>query len=200
MALINLLRHSTKQTKPAKSEKIKVSLKLPKTKTLLVIPALIILLLFIVWIGLFMQIKSKEKTLVLLDKKLLNIKSSYQEIESLNKNKKELEQKLLFYQGLLENSLIWSERLSAVAGSVPAQVWLTSIYTESKPARILVIKGSATSLVESEIIASISQFVERLKKQTLFFKDFSEIKLGPILSEKKGNLSVMSFSLFCKFK
>lgn len=198
MAIINLLPDSKKQQKPSPKEKVKGLPKLPNK--LLIIPILIILLLFIAWIALVFQVKAKEKTIASLDKKLLNLKSSYRDIEILNEGKKELSEKLSFYQRTFENNLIWSEKFSSINEVIPDQIWLISVYTETKPNRILVIKGSATSLVESEIIDSISQFAERLKKESSFYKDFSEIKLGPLLSEKKGNLNIMNFSLLCKLK
>lgn len=142
----------------------------------------------------------KENAILGLDNKLSKLKSNYQEIEILNKRKGELNERLSFYQGIFEKDILWSEKLSLINAAIPPQVWLTSIYTEAKPNRILVIKGSAASSVESEIIDSISQFVDRLKKEISFSKDFAEIKLGPLVSEKKGNFNVMNFSLVCRFK
>lgn len=203
MAIINLLPNSAKKERSSIIPKRPSALKLPKiskSKPAAMLPIAVILLLLISWLTLTLQAKNKEKTIALLDKRLLDAKSNYQEIENLNGVKKELSGKLLFYQGFSENNVIWSEKLLLIGNALPAQVWLTNIYTESKPGRILIIRGSSASLIESEMIASISQFVERLKMEASFHKDFSEIKLGPLLSEKKGSLNVMSFSLFCKLK
>lgn len=198
MAIINLLPDSAKHTKVFKKAGIKIPLKVPKT--LLIISPFFILALLIMLLVLVFQVKSKEKAIVLLDKELASIKSNYKEIEALNKRKQELSERLTFYQGIFENDPRWPEKLSSINTIIPSQVWLTNIYTESKPNRILVIKGSATSTVESEIVDSISRFADRLKKEASFSKDFEEIKLGSLVSEKKGNLSLMNFSLVCKFK
>jgi len=66
--------------------------------------------------------------------------------------------------------------------------------------RTLAIKGSSTSLVEAEIMLSVTQFLENLKNDPSFSADFDEIKLGTVTTAKKGNFNVMSFSIFCKFK
>lgn len=198
MATINLLPEAEKHKKVLKEEGVKIPLKIPKP-FLLVLPPFI-LLFFIILAGLAFQVKSKKNSIAALDKKLSNLKASYQEIETLNKRKKELSDRLAFYQGLFENNILWSEKLSLINNVLPSQVWLTSIYTETKPNRILVIKGSATSSVESEIIDSISEFVDQLKKEPSFTKDIGEIKMGSLISEKKGNLSVMNFSLLCRLK
>lgn len=198
MAIINLLPYSTKHPMAFEKEKVKFLPKLPKISW--VIPGLFILSIAIVWLGLSFQVKTKEKIIASLNTKLLNLKLNSQKIETLNRNKKELNEKLSFYEEIFGNPLLWSEKFSLINVVIPEQIWLTSIYAESKPQRLLVIKGCATSLVESEIISAVSQFAERLKKESSFYKDFSEIKLGPIFLEKRGNLNVMNFSLICKFK
>lgn len=200
MATINLLPDSVKHLKPFKKEGIKLSLKLPRSFLFAFI--LIAGLFFIILTSLVFQVHGKERTMAAFNKELLGLKSNYKEIETLDKRKKELNKRVSFYQGVFGNTILWSEKLSLINKAIPAQIWLLSIYTEAKPNRILVIKGFSTSAVESEIIDSISSFVDRLKKEPSFSKDFEEIKLGPLVSEKekKGNLTVMGFSLVCKFK
>lgn len=152
------------------------------------------------WYVLSTQFKTKKDAITLLDKKSSALKTGYKEIEKLNEIKKECEEKLSFYEKILENNILWSKKMSLIGKNIPPQVWLTSIHTETSPKKMLVIRGSAVSLVESEIIDSISQFVERLKNETVFSGDFSVIKLGPLVSEKKAALDIMNFSLFCEFK
>jgi len=66
--------------------------------------------------------------------------------------------------------------------------------------RTLTIKGSSTSMIEAEIMLSVTQFLENLKNNPSFNADFNEIKLGQVTTIKKGNFNVMSFSIFCRFK
>jgi len=198
MSAINLLPDSLKHPKPFREKEGGVSFKAPKFFFLILWPLLA--LFSIIFLALVFQVQNNEKTIAALNQKILNLKSDYRKIETLNARKKELRERLIFYQGIFENKTAWSKKLLLIEKAIPSPVWLTEIYTETKPGRILVIKGSSTSAVESEIIDAISRFTEQLKKENSFSKDFGEIKLGPLLSEKKGRLNVMNFSLVCKFK
>lgn len=200
MATINLLPGAKKHFRIPKKEKPKDPPKLAKISIPLWPPAAAISFLLLIWITLFLQAKFKEITLRSLNEKNLNLKTVFLELDILKKKKDELNNKLSFYQNTFQNKFNWAEKLSLIRQVIPAHLWLTSIYTETKAGKTLIIKGSATSTVESEIITSISEFVDRLKKEPSFSKNFEEIKLGPMISEKKGNLNVMNFSLSCKFQ
>lgn len=151
------------------------------------------------WAALSLQVKNKQTSLAELDKKIVDLRASFKKLDVLKKEKKELSGKLSFYEQKIGSNAGWSKKLDLINNNIPPQIWLTSVYTEVKPNR-LVIKGSSMSLVEAEIIDSISQFADRLKKETEFSSDFSQIKLGPLLSQKKTGLDVMDFSIFCEFK
>jgi hypothetical protein len=201
MALINLLPSSkkhSKTTKVSKSNSVKISFK--ASKKILLIPTAILLLLLLGWSALFIQVKGREKTLSLLNKELMDFKSSNKKTEYLSNKKSELSDKLAFYKKISGGEISWSKLLSFINTAEPDQVWLTGIYIETKPNKALVIKGSATSMIESRIIVSISRFANRLKSYSYFSKNFDEIKLGPLSLEKKGGLSIMNFSLFCRLK
>lgn len=199
MAIINLLPDSK-----AHAKKI---IKAPEQSYLISLLKFFILILILLailtsggWYALYTQFQTKKDALALLDKKSSALKTGYKDMEGLNKIKKECEEKLSFYEKILENNILWSKKMSLIGKNIPPQVWLTSIHTETSPKKMLVIRGSAASLVESEIMDSISQFTERLKNEPVFNSDFSIIKLGPLVSEKKASLDVMNFSLFCEFK
>lgn len=199
MAIINLLpdakAHPKKlKEKPAEDSSVRL------LKTFIFILGFLSILTTGGWYSLSAQIKAKENEMSLLDKKNSALKTGRNEIEKIKKIKKESDAKLSFYEKILEDNILWSKKLALIGKTIPPQVWLTSIHTETSPKKMLVIRGSATSLVESEIMDSISQFVERLKNETVFSGDFSVIKLGPLVSAKRGTLEIMDFSLFCEFK
>lgn len=199
MAIINLLPDKKTHPKMLKKDTEENPSLLP-LKILIFVLILLTILTAGVWYNLSSKIKAKENEIRLCDKKISAFKMGYKEIEELNKIKKENEEKLSFYKKSLGNNTLWSRKLALIGENIPPQVWLTSIHTETSPKRMLVIRGSATSLVESEIIDSISQLVERLKIEPDFSEEFSVIKLGPLVSEKKESLAIMNFSLFCEFK
>lgn len=199
MAIINLLPDKKAHTQKLKKEAAENSSFTP-LKILIFILIFLTILTSGAWYILSSKIKTKKNEILLCDKKISAFKTGYKEIEMLNKQKKGNEEKLSFYKKIIGNNTLWSKKLALIGENIPPQVWLTSIYTETSPRRMLVIRGSATSLVESEIIDSISQFVERLKNAPGFSEDFSVIKLGPLVSEKKESLNIMEFSLFCEFE
>ncbi len=199
MAIINLLPDSKAHPKKLKKEPAEDS-SVKLLKTFIFILIFLSILTSSGWYVLSAQIKAKKYEISLLDKKSSALKTGHNEIEKLKKIKEETREKLSFYEKILENNMLWSKKLALIGKKIPPQVWLTSIHTETSPKKMLVIRGSSASLIESEIIDSISQFVERLKNETVFSGGFTGIKLGPLVSEKKGTLDIMDFSLFCEFK
>lgn len=199
MAQINLLPSSKERSKKTKRETTEGPFLKP-LKAAAAILAFLTLLTYGSWYLVSTQTKNKENETTSLNKKLSDLKTGSKEIEVLNIAKEKLTEKLFFYQKAIGNNVLWSKKLTLINKSLPSQIWLTSIYTELSPKKMLVIKGSAVSLVESEIIDSISKFVSLLKEAPDFSDDFSEIKLGALLSEKKENFDIMNFTLFCEFK
>lgn len=212
MALINLLPRSLKKTKPLQKKDIESQIVQLRTGIFSGKFVLITISLFTsILILLFIQGIIKERVLSSLEKKGQILRSDYRKIEGLNKRKKELNDELTFLKGIVGTKILWSEKLYLINQIIPAQVWLTNLSIESKEIKIdktlpntenlpefqtvknLLIKGSATSLVEAEIIPTITQFVELLRKDTLFSQDFPDLKLDQLQSEKKGNFLVMNF-------
>lgn len=149
----------------------------------------------------FTQTLAKEKQLASLDRQLLNEQNHFNKITELSGKKKELEDALISYNKKYQSRISWPEKLSFLGKSLPRQIWLTSIETvENQGIKSINIKGSCTSLLSNEIIDSISLFAESLRKDNTFSKDFEEIRLGQMRSEKESNPSVMSFSLDCRLK
>jgi len=229
MALINLLPSSPKKSsgslekrkkgvpspaaaaRAVKEAKNKIPLSGP---ILMIIPIFIVLLIFA-----FAQAQAKQKTLRALEKQVKDLKLGYQKTEELKIQKNQLADALLFLKNEAKNEILWSEKLGLISKAVPPQVWLTNLSIDSKeiksaPVKIkgaktqppkieivntLTIRGSATSLMDAEIIASITKFAETLKDNSEFSRDFQEIKLGPLQSERKNNLTVMNFIIFCRY-
>lgn len=212
MATINLLPSSGKQAKPKRAEKkpsraaaaaptgIAAKIHIPVIP--LYLPFLVVLPpLVAAWFFLGNQIQQKQKALSLLQDKANTINTANRKIGELNKVKKELTEQVNFYKGLYEDKVAWSEKLRMLKKILPPQIWLTSFAVEGRPpTRTVTIRGSATSLAEAEIITAITTFAGELKENDYFKKDFEDVRLGPLQSERRGNFSVMNFSLYCKLK
>jgi len=206
MAQINLLPQNLRNYKPPKIKKEKGASPRPAVSAMLklavFIPILLAALCALAFGFLFIEAKNKEKTLVQLNEKMKAFGGNYQRIDELSKQKKDLEEKMASYRNIAQSSVSWSQVLSALNKIIPKQIWLHSITTEIDAAKnkTMTLRGSATSLAEAQIISAISQFVSSLKENELFKQNFQDVRLGPLRAEKKGNFTVMNFSLTCRFK
>lgn len=218
MGVINLLHGSAKKPKRVEKKKPQISLTLPKDKSFFLWPVFGLIPLLLAVLGLLFILNIfKAKTLAGLEQKVANLKSSYKKIQNLSDSRKNLTNTLTFLQNISLAKTSWSDQLINLEKLIPNQIWLTNITLESIPEKqalsssqgqinqiifptnkSLTIRGSATSVVESEIISSITRFADSLKKDKSFSRDFKDIKLGPLQSEKKGNLVIMNFSVYCK--
>ena len=201
MAIINLLPSSKKSFKAAaapKLENLKAGFKI--SGKMIFIPAGIAFLICVCWAFLFIQLRTRKSQLSFLEKQLADLDYSNKQIQSLNKRVNEMNNRLNFYKKASGNEFSWAKLLGFINEAAPMQVWFTNIHTEANPNKILIISGSAASTAQSKEIDSLSYFTQRLKNFTYFSKNFEEIKLGPISVEKKGNVNVITFTVFCRFK
>lgn len=158
-------------------------------------------LIFITWAALFIQSKSKERLLHSFAAKLNIRQERLRRINELTEKKHDLIQMISFYQKISDSRIPWTNKLFSIMNVLPPQIWLTGIYTaESKPDKIVTIKGYSSSLIETEILSSISEFTSALKESAALKEAFHDFKLGELNAEKRGNVTVMKFSLNCTSK
>lgn len=205
MATINLLPPEQKRGKQIKT-KAKANFQFSRDQPLkpnraFIIFAGISCLILITWAVLFIQSKSRERLLNSFAKKLNVQEEKLHRINELNEEKYELSQTISFYQKISASRITWTEKLFSIMNLLPPQIWLTSVYTaELKPNKLLTLKGCSSSLAETEILSSISRFTSALKESAPLKETFQDFKLGELNAEKRGNLTVMEFSLSCKSK
>lgn len=153
------------------------------------------------WAALFIQVKSKERFLNTFSAKLNIREEKLRRISELTEKKQDLSQTISFYRKISDSRIAWTGKLFSIMDLLPPQIWLQGIYTaEVKPDKVLTIKGYSSSLVETEILSSISQFAQALKESAPLKENFQDFRLGELNAEKRGNLTVMGFSLSTKSK
>ncbi len=194
MALINLLPR-TKHKKEQTAKKIAAPGKFP-----IIIPFITTSILILLLCGLSLDAVRKNKLLTSLEIKLKNTSKEKSRIDELNKTASSLESELSFYKDHCERKILWPDTLEAIRNAIPQQIWLTQLSTEKKETPVLIIKGSAVSMVEAEIIDAISEFAEGLKAPIRLKNMLSEIKVGALNAERRGNLNLMNFTLQGKFR
>jgi hypothetical protein len=131
----------------------------------------------------------------------------------------ELSSKFTAIEGLTQGSLVWSKKLYDLSNAMIDGIWLSSLllnvetpraisqaYTaagrpqDADSRQTLVLTGFAISSSRAEETAAVGKFIESLKKNEGFFRDFDDIKLSSIQRESYGNTDVMGFTLICYFK
>jgi hypothetical protein len=94
-------------------------------------------------------------------------------------------------QQLMAQRINWSEKLNKLSLYLPSGIWFNDISLSRKD---LTIQASVVSLQKKEM-SLINKFIDSLKKDTLFFKDFNNLELGSMRIETVGGFNVTDFIL-----
>lgn len=120
------------------------------------------------------------------------------EREELLKQKKELDEFLVFIKEYFKKGLLWSEKLRLFSRLVPQEVWLSEISLrkdsrEGQEVMSLEVSASVSYLkTDEELLDKINSFTEELKGNEEFFKDFQNLSLGEI-NKAGGSEKAMNF-------
>ncbi|HNX82128.1 MAG TPA: hypothetical protein PKL77_08300 [Candidatus Omnitrophota bacterium] len=90
-----------------------------------------------------------------------------------------------------QQSYNWSQKLNHLSLDLPSGLWFNEISFKNKE---FVLKGSVISLQREEVTL-INKFLERLKSDAVFFKDFSSLDLGPLKRRELGTYEIIDFTL-----
>ena len=228
MITINLLPEELrKKEEPSPLTKIAQSLKgqgqLFKNLAITAIIALIFLHAALFFVG--MRSSATFKNMTHKYNQLLPAKKEY---EALKAELDVTAKKAQAIDTLMANRFSWARKLNDLSDSMTQGIWLTGITYEEKPSemsvqvkassslnggkkeimkaetkkvnmRYLNISGYASSMGEQGT-ALIGKFIQAMKDNPAFFRDFSEIKLESIKSDKILDQEVMNFKISCLFK
>jgi Tfp pilus assembly protein PilN len=126
------------------------------------------------------KISGLNKKLLILEPERKKIESSH--IAELDSNSKIIEE-------LSSKSIKWSKKLNKLSLYLPAGVWFNEISVSKKE---LMIKGSVYSLEKKEMDL-INKFMQSLRSDTEFLKNFSNLELGSLQSKTIGNYEIVDF-------
>jgi len=116
--------------------------------------------------------------------------------ESLKKEQELLSADAKYIQQLAKSRIIWSEKLNKISLDLPSGVWLWDLSINQKD---FVLKGSAVSLQKQEM-GLINKFMDNLKSDSTFFKDFSGLELSSVQRRTIADYDVVDFVLLGKLK
>lgn len=144
-------------------------------------------------------------------KQLFEIETNWKNAEPLLKERDSLVARrqdlgnflLLLKQGF-KRDILWSQKLSALTYLVPDEVWLRQInFTKDELGRQqLGISASVSYLrTDEELLAKINAFVEDIRKDKSFFKEFQDISLLEINKTRgPAQENIMEFKLVLSLK
>ncbi|RJO63971.1 MAG: hypothetical protein C4540_05300 [Candidatus Omnitrophota bacterium] len=112
-------------------------------------------------------------------------------LEDFRKENKELSAEEKGMQDLVAKRINWAEKLNFLSRDLIMGTWFRELSVTPKE---LIIKGAAVSL-EKEELRLLDKFIENLKKDERFFKDFTAIELKSVTRALIGNYEVVDFTL-----
>ncbi|TRZ50519.1 MAG: hypothetical protein D4S01_06535 [Dehalococcoidia bacterium] len=160
----------------------------------------------------------QRKQFIAVTKALSDIAPQQSIASVLKKEVDELSGKFTVIEGLTQGSIVWSKKLYDLNKAMTDGIWLSSLslnietpvsarqYGTAGMAQgpgnkqTLILTGFAISSGQTEETATVGRFIDSLKKDKDFFKDFDDIKLSSIQRESYGSTDVMNFTIICYFR
>jgi len=203
-----------------KKNEAKLGIKLSKVAPIPLIVGLIsVIILSQVILGMISVMQQKK--LAAIKCKLNDIMPQQEIAATLKKEVDKLSGKVAVIDSLTSGSLVWAQKLYDLNNSIVDGVWLSALslsVEKSKTPQVFagfnkgispqvpadkemfVINGSAVSSDSDEATAIVGRFIDSLKTNADFFKDFDDIKLSSVQRETLGNTEIMNFTIICYFK
>ncbi len=97
---------------------------------------------------------------------------------------------------LNSRALHWSQKLNRLSLDLPSGIWFNEVQASRKE---FVLKASAVSLQKEEM-SLIKQFLDTLKNDTRFLRDFSSLELGSVQKRSIAGYDIIDFILTAKLK
>lgn len=99
-------------------------------------------------------------------------------------------------QRLISQRINWAEKLNKLSIDLPQGIWFNDLSLNQKE---FVLKAAVISL-EKEEMNLINQFMNNLKNDTTFIKDFNSLELGSVQRRTVGGYEVVDFILQGRLK
>lgn len=124
-----------------------------------------------------------------LEKKWQGLKPQKKALEEFQKESALLSRDTQVIEQFIKQRVIWAEKLNRLSLDLPAGIWFNEISILAKDFKL---KGSAVSTAKTEI-SLINKFLNNLKNDNVFFKDFVNLELGSVQVRIVGVREVVDF-------
>lgn len=148
-------------------------------------------LLMLVHVCLFAVYIIKNYQLSALDNKWGKLKPQRELLDSFKKEYAASAFNAEVIQQLDSQRLYWAEKLNRLSLNLPPGIWFTEILLTPDN---FTLKGSVISL-EKEEMNLINKFIDSLRKDKDFFKDFNSLELNSVQRREIGSYEVIDFIL-----
>lgn len=165
------------------------------------LPAILFSLSLILFIaGIYLKVETIYRK-----RRLRNITQAYMQAEELTKKIKSLKEQgaklneeIGALSAYLKRSLLWSEKLAQLRSLIPKEVWLSRLSLEKRAVKdsyisSLFVKGSLIPQNRISPIGTLSMFINGLKEDKAFFRDFDNLILSDFLTETYKKTEIMTF-------
>jgi Tfp pilus assembly protein PilN len=189
MIEINLLPAELK----SKSRKIAESFEL---KQILYLIPILFGVIIIIHIYLLAVLITKNSQISSLNNKWQQLGPQRKTLEDFREEYEGLSSDAAIIRQLVTSRIAWSKKLNRLSLDLPSGVWFNELLFRQKE---FILKASTVSLQKEELTL-INKFMENLKNDTDFFKDFSSLELGPVQRRTVGSYDIVDFDLQAKLK
>ncbi|MFH0827327.1 MAG: hypothetical protein V1923_05550 [Candidatus Omnitrophota bacterium] len=186
MIEINLLPEELKAK--ASSRKNRVTIEV-KYFACLIPLTLALLLLVHIYLGVLLA--AKHNQIAGLNKRWLSLEPEKKQLEIFNKENSLQTQDSSAIKAWMDERVVWSEKLAALSNSLLPGIWFTELSVNTKD---FTLRASVVSLQKEEMDI-IKEFIDLLKTDTAFFKNFSSLELGSVQRRTIGSFDVLDFTL-----
>jgi len=142
------------------------------------------LILGLILVSKGMQLNSLNKTWEGLEAKRRAL-GSFQDAHSM------LTQDAVLVQQLSRQRVNWASKLNKISLSLPSGVWFNELSVNAKD---LTLQGSIISLQKEEM-SLIDKFMDALRDDPVFFKDFTTLEVGQVQKKTVGGYEVADFTI-----
>lgn len=194
MIEINLLPEELRtKTKARASEQAAVTKVVLANQDKLFIYAIPALLALLIAVHLYFTVVaiSKNTQLISLNRKWLSLEPQKKTLDAFNKEFSSGSQDANFAQLLINQRVLWSQKLNKLSLHLPTGVWFNEIMFNGKS---ITIQGSVISMQRDQV-SLVNKLLDDLKMDTDFSKDFSSFELTSMQNKVIGGYDIADFVL-----
>jgi len=167
-----------------------------ESKYLLYLIPIVFAVLISVHICLAVVATAKNLQFNILNNKWDRLKPQREVWNSLKKEYDALSSDAKLIEELNKRRTNWSEKLNRLSLDLPSGIWFNEIQFSRKD---FVLKASVVSLQKEEM-SLIKKFMDTLKNDTRFLKDFTSLDLGSVQKKSTSSYDTIDFILTAKLK